>query len=91
MAPPEVSQAITVQDIIDVQNNRKFLHLMGWSKYDDVFPETPERLTRFCWQIIPVGDAATYNSNPPADTPNSLYFPVVHHHKGNCAYDECKI
>ena len=90
-APQLPTPAITVQDIIDIQSGRKFLYLMGWVRYNDVFPETPERLTRFCWQILPVGDSASYNPFPTADRPNSLFFPYVHHKKGNCADDECQI
>ena len=60
IAPPYTLSAITPQDIIDVQQGRKYLYLWGWASYFDVFPNTPEHITRFCWSIAPVGDPFTY-------------------------------
>jgi hypothetical protein len=56
VAPLPPASAITAQDIVDVQKGRKFLYLIGWTRYFDVFPGTPEHITRFCWIILPEGD-----------------------------------
>jgi hypothetical protein len=86
IAPRFPDPAITPQDIIEVQAGRKFLYLSGWARYLDVFPDTPEHVTKFCWQITPLGNPLTFN---PAVTPQTLTFPNVLHTEGNCADDEC--
>ena len=89
LAPQPPTAAISPQDIIDIQEGRKFLYFWGWIKYFDVFPGTPEHITRFCWQITPVGDPFAY---VPAKTTNdreSLNFPCIRHDEGSCADDEC--
>ncbi len=78
---------ISPEDIIQVQAGKKFLYLWGWARYFDVFPETPQHITRFCWGITPVGDPMTYLPKP--GLPDSLYFESYHHNEGNCADDEC--
>lgn len=86
IAPPSPSVGITSQDILDVQEGRKFLYLMGWARYFDVFPDTPEHITRFCWIILPSGDPFTFVPN---DAEHALIFPYAHFGTGNCADDEC--
>jgi hypothetical protein len=79
--------AITPQNLRDVQQQRQFLYLWGWVRYFDVFPNTKEHITRFCWVVIPVGDPFTYVPNDPQHT---LRFTTIHHTEGNCADDECR-
>jgi hypothetical protein len=86
LAPGPRASAITAQDILDAQSGRKFLYFLGWARYFDVFPDTPQHITRFCWQILPIGDPFAYD---PKVSPQNLTFPFVHHLKGNCADDEC--
>jgi hypothetical protein len=38
LTPPPQAAAITPQDIIDAQAERKFIYVWGWVKYYDVFP-----------------------------------------------------
>jgi hypothetical protein len=75
--------AISVQDILDAQHGRKFIYIWGWARYFDVFPDTPEHLTRFCWQVLIVGDPTS------ADSGEKLRFDTIHHTAGNCADDAC--
>jgi hypothetical protein len=89
LAPHMPGVAITPQDILDIQNGRKFLYLWGWARYFDVFPETPQHITRFCWQMLSVGDPAAYTPHQIPSLPGSLIFPYVYHTEGNCADEEC--
>jgi hypothetical protein len=86
IAPASPDPALTPQDIIDVQNGRKWIYLMGWLRYYDVFPETSQHITRYCWLVTPAGDPLKFT---PAN-PGEVTFPSIHHFEGNCADDECK-
>jgi hypothetical protein len=74
--------AITPQDIADVQESRKFLYVWGWARYFDIFPDTPEHTTMFCWRIHPIGDP--FASGPDHGAP-PMQFPNFHHDEGNQA------
>jgi hypothetical protein len=87
LAPNFSMAAITPQNLRDVQQQRQFLYLWGWVRYFDVFPNTKEHITRFCWLVMPVGDPFTYVPNDPQHT---LTFTTIHHAEGNCADDECR-
>jgi hypothetical protein len=87
MAPRFPSDAITPQDILDAQQGRKFLYFWGWARYFDVFPGTPEHITRFCWQVVSIGDPFKYE---PSSNPQNLQFSNIYHFEGNCADDECR-
>jgi hypothetical protein len=86
VAPRFPAPAITPHDILDVQTGRKILYYWGWAKYFDVFPDTPEHVTRFCWQVLPIGDPLAYD---PKVFPQNLNFSTINHPEGNCADDEC--
>jgi hypothetical protein len=86
VAPVSPEPALTPQDLIDVQKGRKWLYFMGWLRYHDVFPETPQHITRYCWLVTPSGDPTIFT---PAN-PSGVTFPSIHHFEGNCADDECK-
>ena len=88
LAPPPADPAITKDDILDIYAGHKFLYIWGWIKYFDVFPNTPQRITRYCWMIVPVGDPTTFVPNSQKSS-EMLVFPSIHHHEGNCADDEC--
>jgi len=84
-APRAPAPAITPQDIVDAQHGKKFIYMWGWAKYKDVFPGTPEHVTRFCWLVNPIGDPFAFTPS----NPNGLTFGTILHFEGNCADDEC--
>jgi hypothetical protein len=84
IVPRPSDPAITPQDILDVQAGTKLMYVWGWVKYSDVFPNTPRHITRFCWQVTPLGDPLTYSP-----TAGGLTFPSLLHSEGNCVDDEC--
>lgn len=86
LAPRFTAPAITPQDIIEIQNGRKFLYFWGWARYYDVFTGTPQHITRFCWQIVVAGNPYLYE---PTSSPQNLQFSNIYHFEGNCADDEC--
>jgi hypothetical protein len=90
LAPWLNQAAITPQDILDAQAGRKFIYLWGWIKYNDVFPQTPRHITRFCWVMTPIGDPMGFIPNTPGSppTPGTMAFPFIHHTEGNSADDE---
>lgn len=70
---------ITPQDILDAEANRKFIYLWGWARYYDVFPNTPEHVTAFCWRILPFGNPLS------AEAKTDMKFSNVIHDEGNHA------
>lgn len=88
LAPVNPVGPISAQDLLDVQNGRKYLYLWGWARYNDVFPGTQQHLTRFAWAITILGDPFAYD---PTRTDNSLSFGHIYLQTGNCADDECKL
>jgi hypothetical protein len=85
LAPGPPEPGITPQDIVDSQQGKKWIYILGWARYSDVFAGSPPHITRFCWHITPLGDPTKYNP----DGTGKLTFPVIHHAEGNCADDEC--
>jgi hypothetical protein len=86
-APNFPMASLTPQNLRDVQQGTLFLYLWGWVRYFDVFPNTKEHITRFCWLVMPVGDPFTY---VPDDPQHTLRFTTIHQTEGNCADDECR-
>lgn len=89
LVPTPGRAAISPQDILDAQSNKKFIYMWGWAKYEDVFPGTPQHITRFCWLIMSVGDPKSFAPGTPAPAQGSLGFSSIYHSEGNCADDEC--
>ncbi|TYL94098.1 hypothetical protein FXB40_19935 [Bradyrhizobium rifense] len=87
MVPRFPAAAITPSDIVEIQNGQKLLYFWGWARYYDVFPGTPQHITRFCWRLLVTGDPFRYNPN---SDPQNVQFSNIHHFEGNCADDECK-
>lgn len=56
--PPD--RYISSREMEQIQKDEIKLHLFGWVKYRDGFPDTPERVTRFCYQV-----RVTRNPNHP--------------------------
>jgi hypothetical protein len=84
--------AITPQDLIEVQNGRKFIYLWGDIRYSDVFPHTPSHITRYCYQITVIGDPLSFYPNTPGQPPTqgTLAFQMLHHLEGNCMDESCR-
>jgi hypothetical protein len=61
------------EEMIDVYEGRKYLYLWGWCRYNDIFEESPQRLTRFCYRVF-VEDNPRL---PPSDT-NHIRFRTEH-------------
>jgi hypothetical protein len=89
LVPTPGRAAVSAQDILDAQANRKFIYMWGWAKYNDVFPGTPNHVTRFCWLLTPIGDPKAFSPSAKPGEAGSLSFPNVYHTEGNCADDEC--
>jgi hypothetical protein len=85
IAPGEA--AITPQDIVDVQESRKLVYLWGWIRYNDVFPETPQHISHFCWLITATGNPRNFIPNTPGQPPtaHTLAFQNLLHTEGNYA------
>jgi hypothetical protein len=87
-APHMPGPGLTPQDLLDIQNGRKFFYLWGWARYRDGLPGTPEHITRYCWRIICTGNPLLFN---PLVDPTSVRFFNLHETRGNCADEECRL
>jgi hypothetical protein len=89
-SPKQTQAAITAHDIVDSQNNRKFIYLWGFMKYSSVFPNTPKYRSHFCWLITAVGDPLTFVPNSPGapPAPGVLRFFLAQHKEGNTLTEE---
>jgi hypothetical protein len=67
---------ITSRQVSQVRNGTKNIYFYGWAKYFDGFPDTPERVTKFCYRLRVTG-------NPQA--------PIVFisHDRHNCVDEGC--
>lgn len=78
---------ITPQDIIDVQQRRRFIYLWGRLEYFDVFENTSRHTTHFCWQVFVDGDPLAFRPDtlgrPPV--PGTIAFSYIQHREGNYA------
>jgi hypothetical protein len=89
VSPSAPEPAISPQDILDIRAGKKFLYFLGWARYYDVFPNTKQHITRFGWNITPLGDPLAYVPVLPGQK-EALTFPYLFLKKGNCADDECE-
>ena len=73
-------------DLVAVKEGRKFLYVWGDARYRDVFPYTPERVTKFCaFARVVTGDpTAPWHSER---NKMEIAFGVYERH--NCADEEC--
>jgi hypothetical protein len=80
-----MSPSVVSADVIqDVMNRKKFLYFWGWIKYHDIFPDTPEHLTRYCIQVTGFeGEVLVQNS--PMKVLSSNCFQT----HSNCYDEEC--
>jgi len=88
LTPQLPNPALSPEDIALVIRGDKFLYIHGWIRYSDVFPGTPEHVTKFCWRVMPVGAPFDFLPDHPSG-PHSLRFDYIHMDRGNCADEEC--
>jgi len=72
---------VSIETIIAVKNKSSHLYLYGWAKYRDILEDTPEHITKFCWELIGI-----------FDDPNDLRVSRINFSifpKNNCADEEC--
>lgn len=73
--------------IIDgIVEHRIHLNVFGWAKYRDVFKDTPEHLSEFCIELIPIDVQTEKDSG--LRTVKYRFDNCLHH---NCYDDDCKI
>jgi hypothetical protein len=78
--------AISPEDLILIQHRKKFFYIYGTAAYRDIFPGTPERVTKFCVRAIDVtGDP--HKAWDQETNPLEIIFRFYHRH--NCADDGC--
>ncbi len=88
VVPAYPAPNISPQDILDIQAGIKYFYIFGWAKYFDVFPNTRQHITRFCWLISPIGNPITFKPESP-HLEERLTFNYIYNLKGNCADEEC--
>jgi hypothetical protein len=87
-APHLPGPGLTPQDVLDIQNGRKFFYIWGWARYYDTLPGTTRRIIRYCWRVISTGNPLVFN---PIVDPNGVRFFNVYERRGNCADEECAL
>jgi len=77
---------ISADDLVLIKERRKFLYAWGTATYRDVFPDTPERITKFC--VLATSVTGDPNAGWHAETnPLEILFQTYRRH--NCADEEC--
>jgi hypothetical protein len=85
-APPTGVAAVTPADIEAAQGGEKFIYLIGWINYFDIFTPDLRHETHYCWQVIPVGNAFKFSAadaDGTAGRPVPIKFNSLHHEYGN--------
>jgi hypothetical protein len=77
-------RSYTSTDLDEIKDRKKYLYVWGWTEYNDIFPNTPKHITRYCSQVKVFGD--TRQPKAAADVFNIIF---VHHPTGNCSDDDC--
>jgi hypothetical protein len=87
--PGRVIQGLTLgidgDDIKSSQDGKNYLYIWGIATYNDIFPKTPEHITRFCWRLTFIGDP----TRPHDSEFNRTEFHWTHHYEHNCADEDC--
>jgi hypothetical protein len=78
---------IVGKDLVAVSEGRKHFYVWGIAKYRDVFPDTPERITKFCCFIENVSGNPLKSYNT---TTNPVDIRLPFYRKHNCADEDCK-
>lgn len=80
---------VPIQTIQDVYDKKAHFYVYGWADYRDIFDTTPDRTTRFCYELTLVGiDGETHDLKPQEWSlcQNSHGDPL-----NNCVDEECKL
>jgi len=76
---------ITADDIRKIQLHKDRLFFWGWAKYRDVFDDTPEHVTQFCYELV------GFNGNPFSPNLTEQFTPLWNNcDSNNCQDRECK-
>lgn len=54
---------LTLDNLRSAQEGKIIIYLWGWARYRDVFEDTREHITRFCYQIDRYGVLGDFNPN----------------------------
>lgn len=74
---------IKAEAIDAVRRGQGHLYFYGWTTYNDVFRNTPQHVTKFCYELNQFGMNAFTGAGPG----NTFYTAWKHH---NCADSECE-
>jgi hypothetical protein len=77
---------ISGADLIAVRDEKKFFYIWGVVRYRDVFPKTPERITKFCVQAKSVTGNPNKGWNA---TNNPVEILLANYHRHNCSDEDC--
>lgn len=86
IAPPMQIAAITPDDILSAQKDQKFIYVIGWIKYYDIFTPYFQHETHYCWQVSPVGNPLDFTATDfdgSSGRPSPIRFDTLHHTYGN--------
>lgn len=79
------SGLVTIDDLILVQQNKSHLFFWGGVTYQDVFSDTPKRLTEFCYEVINVNST----KGNIADPSGAISLAWVQCEQHNCYDEDC--
>ncbi len=74
------------EPLADVRDGKKYLYVWGVARYFDVYPHTPEHVTKFCSVAIAVTGDPLLGYDPSAN-PVEIRFETYQKH--NCADEDC--
>jgi hypothetical protein len=85
------TEAIPVDVIEQAENGIQHIYIYGWSTYNDVFEGTPQRVTKFCFEIHPLsGDFTNTKGGPFGSRGNFCTVRNGSQTAHNCSDDDCK-
>jgi hypothetical protein len=77
---------IPASDAAQIWQGKSILYFWGWARYHDVFPNTPEHIMKFCY------DVNGFLGNPLSNNPTEpVEMPTNNCERGNCYDEECKV
>lgn len=79
---------ITPSDLNEIKDGTKHLYVWGTAKYNDVYPRTDARITRFCVKAGPVTGDPKFMWN---QTTNPVEIRFKTHVRNNCSDEECQV
>lgn len=70
------------------QNGKQHIYVFGWIRYNDVFEGTPERITKFCFEVHPLSGDYTNTKGGPFGT-KANFCTVGSKTIHNCSDEDC--